>query len=148
MCMNLRRFCSCGRNSASLSCRDNLLPAEILVNLFCPGCRPGSINEATMLADCGWVLEYDVDRAQAYFTTRGIRSQATPNFIFDAGYLSWQGWPRGTRRSTPGCTSGWRPSLSRIWPFISKHCVLSGSPTRPGSRPQVGARPRPPEALP
>ncbi len=66
--MNLRRFCSCGRNSAYLSCRDNLLPAEILVNLFCPECRPGSITEATMLADCGWVLEYDVDRAQAYFT--------------------------------------------------------------------------------
>jgi hypothetical protein len=64
MCMNLRRFCSCGRNSAYLSCRDNLLSAEILVNLFCPECRPGSIIEATMLADCGWVLEYDVDRAR------------------------------------------------------------------------------------
>ena len=49
MCMNLRRFCSCGRNSAYLSCRDNLLPAEILVNLFCPECRPGSIAETTML---------------------------------------------------------------------------------------------------
>ena len=49
MCMNLRRFCTCGRNSAYLSCRDNLLPGEILVNLFCPECRPGRITEATML---------------------------------------------------------------------------------------------------
>ena len=95
MCMNLRRFCSCGRNSAYLSCRDNLLPAEILVNLFCPECRPGSIVETTMLKDCGWVLEYDVDRAQGYFTVRGIRSRATPALIFDEGYLSWQGLAPG-----------------------------------------------------
>jgi hypothetical protein len=95
MCMNLRYFCSCGRNSASLSCRDNLLPAEILVNLFCPECRPGRIAETTMLQDCGWVLEYDVDRAQGYFTLRGIKSRATPAFIFDEGYLSWQGLAPG-----------------------------------------------------
>jgi hypothetical protein len=53
--MNLRRFCSCGRNSASLSCRDNLLPAEILVNLFYPEGRPGWIAETTMPLGCGWV---------------------------------------------------------------------------------------------
>lgn len=95
MCLNLRRFCSCGRNSAYLSCRDNLLPAEILVNLFCPECRPDTIAADAMLQDCGWVLEYDVDRAQGYFTRRGIGSRATPVFIFDAGYLSWQGLAPG-----------------------------------------------------
>jgi hypothetical protein len=95
MGLNLSRFCSCGRNSAYLSCRDNLLPGEILVNLFCPECRPGSIADRTMVQDGGWVLEYDVDRAQAYFTVRGIRSRATPAFIFDAGYLSWQGLAPG-----------------------------------------------------
>jgi hypothetical protein len=95
MCLNLRRFCSCGRNSAYLSCRDNLLPGKILVNLFCPECRPGSIADRAMLEDCGWVLEYDVDRAQTYFTVRGISSRATPAFIFDAGYLSWQGLAPG-----------------------------------------------------
>jgi hypothetical protein len=95
MCMNLRRFCSCGRNSAYLSCRDNLLPGEILVSLFCPECRPGRITETTMLEDCGWVLEYDVDRAQGYFKVRGIRSPATPALIFDEGYLSWQGLAPG-----------------------------------------------------
>jgi hypothetical protein len=91
MCMSLRRFCSCGRNSAYLSCRDNLLPAEILVNLFCPECRPASIEENTMLQDCDWVLEYDLDRAQAFFGLRGVKNPATPAFIFDEGYLSWQG---------------------------------------------------------
>jgi hypothetical protein len=95
MCLNLRRFCSCGRNSAYLSCRDNLLPAEILVALFCPQCRPDSISDDAMVQDCGWVLEYDVDRAQGYFTLRGIKTRATPEFIFDEGYLSWQGLAPG-----------------------------------------------------
>ena len=44
-----------------------------------------------MLQDCGWVLEYDVERAQDFFALRGLKSPATPAFIFDEGYLSWQG---------------------------------------------------------
>jgi len=95
MCLNLRRFCSCGRNSAYLSCRDNLLPAEILLNLYCPRCRPADISTDNMLQDCGWVLEYDVERAQAYLALRGLKSSATPEFIFDEGYLSWQGLAPG-----------------------------------------------------
>ena len=95
MCLSLRRFCACGRNSAYLSCRDNILPAEILVSLFCPQCRPGRIRDDTMLQDCGWVLEYDLERAQAFFALRGIKRQATPEFIFDEGYLSWQGLAPG-----------------------------------------------------
>ncbi|MCK9375325.1 MAG: hypothetical protein M0P73_04150 [Syntrophobacterales bacterium] len=95
MCLNLRRFCVCGRNSTYLSCRDNLLPGEILLNLFCPECRPDSTEEDTMLQDCGWVLEYDVERAQAYFDLKSMQVRATPGFIFDAGYLSWQGLAPG-----------------------------------------------------
>ncbi len=91
MCMILRRFCTCGRNAAYLSCRDNLLSAEILVKLFCPECRPDRLDDDTMLLDCGWVLEYEVERAQAVFALRGMKDQATPPFIFDEGYLSWQG---------------------------------------------------------
>ena len=79
MCMNERRFCECGRNSAFLSFRDNLLPPEILLNLYCPKCRPEvTVDRATRLEDCGWVLEFDVDRAQAYFDLRGIRPAAHP----------------------------------------------------------------------
>ncbi len=96
MCTNERRYCECRRNSAFLSFRDNLLPAEILLALYCPQCRPeGALDEATMLADCGWVLEYDVERAQAYLSLRGIRREATPAFLFDEGYLSWQGLAPG-----------------------------------------------------
>ena len=96
MCMNERRFCECGRNSAFLSFRDNLLPPEILLNLYCPQCREKAIwDETAMLADCGWILEYDVERAQAYLDLRGIKPRATPGFLFDAGYLSWQGLAPG-----------------------------------------------------
>jgi len=96
MCLNERRFCVCGRNSAFLMFRDNLLPGEILVNLFCPDCPGPAVWEAaTMLADCGWILEYDVDRAQAFFNLRGVRGPATPESIFDQGYLAWQGFAPG-----------------------------------------------------
>jgi hypothetical protein len=91
MCMSLRRFCACGCNSAYLSFRDNLLPEEILVTLFCPECRPERLRDDAMLQDCGWVLEYDLKRAQTFFNLRGIKRRATPEFIFDEGYLSWQG---------------------------------------------------------
>lgn len=96
MCLNERRFCHCGRNSAFLQFRDNLLPGEILLNLFCPECRQEAHwDEETMLADCGWILEFDVERAQAFFNLRGVRGEATPAFIFDQGYLSWQGFAPG-----------------------------------------------------
>jgi hypothetical protein len=31
-----------------------------------------------------------VERAQAYFDLRSIKAKATPAFLFDEGYLSWQ----------------------------------------------------------
>jgi len=94
--MNERRYCECGHNSAYLSFRDNLLPPQILLALYCPRCRPPATwDETTMLADCGWVLEYDVERAQAYFDLRGIKARATPGFLFDEDYLSWQGLAPG-----------------------------------------------------
>ena len=96
MCLNQRRYCRCGRHSAFLIFRDNLLPPEILVNLYCPECRArAEWDTATMLEDCGWVLEYDVDRARSYLNLRGVRGEATPQFLFDQGYLSWQGLAPG-----------------------------------------------------
>src|SRR4030042_188666 len=96
MCRNERRFCRCGRNSAALLFRDNLLYPEILVNLYCPQCQEMVIwNETTMLRDCGWILEYDIDGAQALLKQRGIKGTATPEFLFDEGYLSWQGLSPG-----------------------------------------------------
>jgi len=94
--MNECRFCECGRNSVYLSFRDNLLPPEVLLTLYCPHCRPqAALDRDTTLEDCGWVLEYDVKRAQAYFDLRGFKQRATPEFLFDEGYLSWQGLAPG-----------------------------------------------------
>ncbi len=39
MCLNQRRHCRCGRRGAFLIFRDNLVPPEILVELYCPECR-------------------------------------------------------------------------------------------------------------
>ena len=92
MCRTDRRVCECGRNGAHLFFRDNLLPREVLVSLYCPQCRRRvNLNKDTMLEDCGWVLEYDVASAQVLFDRKGALGSITPQFLFDEGYLSWQG---------------------------------------------------------
>jgi len=96
MCRNERRFCRCGRNSADLLFRDNLLYPEILINLYCPLCQDQAVwDGAAMLRDCGWILEYDIDGAQALLQQQGVRGTASPEFLFDEGYLSWQGLSPG-----------------------------------------------------
>lgn len=93
MCMMESRVCSCGRRAAYLNFRDNLLLPQILVNLYCPECSPRvAFDAATMVADCGWVMEFDLEGAQVSFLTRGISPTLTPGFIFDEGYLTWQGF--------------------------------------------------------
>ncbi|MEW6659576.1 MAG: hypothetical protein AB1424_13025 [Thermodesulfobacteriota bacterium] len=96
MCRNERRYCCCGRNSAFLLFRDNLLYPEILINLYCPLCQDRAVgDEAAMLRDCGWILEYDIPGAQALLQQQGVKGTATPEFLFDEGYLSWQGLSPG-----------------------------------------------------
>ncbi|MBM4294422.1 MAG: hypothetical protein FJ126_05880 [Deltaproteobacteria bacterium] len=96
MCMNIRRSCRCGRNSAYFLLGDNLLPPEVLVNLYCPGCRDlADGNPAAMLEDCGWILEFDLAMARIFLDKRGISQPSTPEFIFDKGYLTWQGFSPG-----------------------------------------------------
>ncbi len=92
MCMNTQRTCQCGQGSAFMVYRDNVLSPEVLLNLYCPACRGEARWDAgTMVEDCGWVLEYDLDAAQALMDQRRLGLEATPEFIFDEGYLSWQG---------------------------------------------------------
>ncbi len=97
MCKNERRFCHCGRNSAFLLFRDNLLFPEILINLYCPLCQDQALwDETAMLRDCGWILEYDMDGAKGLLRQQGIRGgPITPEFLFDEDYLSWQGLSPG-----------------------------------------------------
>ncbi|MEW6388322.1 MAG: hypothetical protein AB1491_12470 [Thermodesulfobacteriota bacterium] len=96
MCFQQLRACQCGRNSAYLGYRDNVLAPEVLVNLYCPECRPQDESlSKDMIEDGGWVLEYDLPAAQVFFNRRGFPHPVNPDFIFDEGYLSWQGLAPG-----------------------------------------------------
>ena len=96
MCKMESRRCSCGEKLAYLNFRDNLLVPEILVNLYCPLCSlEAEFDPETMVADCGWVMEYDMEGAQAFFLKQNLRKDLTPGFIFDEGYLTWQGFSPG-----------------------------------------------------
>ncbi len=96
MCMNLRRQCRCGRNGAYFLLGDNLLPPEVLVNLYCPECRGQAAWDGTaMLEDCGWILEYDLALARTCLAKRSLSVVVTPALIFDRGYLTWQGLAPG-----------------------------------------------------
>jgi hypothetical protein len=93
MCFMESRRCACGRHLAYLNFRDNILPPEILINLYCPDCSAEvTFDPECMVADCGWILEYDMEGAQHFMEKRGLRRQVTPDLIFDEGYLSWQGF--------------------------------------------------------
>jgi hypothetical protein len=91
--MQLTRACRCGRKLAYLSFRDNILTPEILTSLYCPECSPEvPWNPACMVEDCGWILEYDIAGARFFMARRGVTGEISPDFLFDEGYLSWQGF--------------------------------------------------------
>ncbi len=48
-----------------------------------------------MVADCGWIMEYDMEGARAFFVKENLDSAVTPELIFDEGYLTWQGFSPG-----------------------------------------------------
>lgn len=92
MCVDHKINCVCGKNSAGFNFKDDLLPAGVVNRLFCPACSPAvGFNPGTMLADNGWIIEYDMDIAK--FATQKIsrESAITPEFLFDEGYCSWRG---------------------------------------------------------
>lgn len=92
MCYSVRRTCVCGREEAEFMHRDNILPADILVNLYCPACREQAAwDPQYMVEDNGWILEYDIEGARFLMWQRGITREITPEFLLDEGYLSWNG---------------------------------------------------------
>jgi hypothetical protein len=96
MCMMESRCCVCGNKTAHLNFWDNMLSPEILVNLYCPQCSSqADFDPGTMVADCGWIMEYDMEGAQAIFIKRNVGRDLTPEIIFDEGYLTWQGFSPG-----------------------------------------------------
>lgn len=91
MCQDHKKMCKCGRHNASLNFRDDILPEEVVANLYCPDCSSEvALNRATMLSDNGWVLEYDMEIA-GFMKQKLSAGEITPEFLFDEGYCTWRG---------------------------------------------------------
>lgn len=91
MCVDHRVLCQCKANSVSFNFRDEVMPQEVIRALYCPQCACDiSVDPTTMIADNGWVIDYDLEIAQMMGTKLPARA-ITPEFIFDGGYATWRG---------------------------------------------------------
>ncbi len=93
MCMSHEMNCSCGNGVAGFNFKNEILSGEAINHVYCPACsRDVKFDPLTMLADNGWVIEYDMEVAR--FQAQRIPAQpekVTPDFIFDEGYCTWRG---------------------------------------------------------
>ncbi|MDA8100518.1 MAG: hypothetical protein M0042_12955 [Nitrospiraceae bacterium] len=89
--MAYERHCSCGSGHASFHFRDNIMPEQVVKELYCPACGKNvKPDSATMVADNGWLIRYDMDIAA--FSGQGrIEGSITPATLFDEGYCTWNG---------------------------------------------------------
>ena len=93
MCLEVRKTCKCGTESAQFHMRDNVMSQEVITELYCPNCSANiDLNPDTMLADNGWVIEYDMDLAKFMAVSKLMvdREAVRPGFVFDGGYACWQ----------------------------------------------------------
>ena len=100
MCMSHKVRCTCGRESAEFSMRDEVMAPGVIKALYCPSCGEGlDFSGETMLDDNGWVIEYDMEQAGIYSSRLGLPAgKLTPEFIFDEGYCTWAGYCPGDIR--------------------------------------------------
>lgn len=92
MCIDVRKTCECGASTVQFHLRDNVLLPEVITRLFCPSCSGDTgYNEATMLSDNGWTIEYDMILAKMMASQKLVMDpdQVVPEFIFDEGYATW-----------------------------------------------------------
>ncbi len=91
MCVDHKIICSCGRAAASFNLKDELMPVEIVKGLYCPNCSGEiALDAETMLADNGWVIDYDMEIA-GFAANKLPAVRLTPEFLFDEGYCTWKG---------------------------------------------------------
>ncbi len=92
MCVDHSLNCSCGKTHASFHFRDEVLPFKVITKLYCPVCSSSvTRNSETMVADNGWLIEYDMDVARFMMQKNAPASSVTPEFLFDEGYCTWRG---------------------------------------------------------
>lgn len=93
MCQEVRKTCSCGKKDTTFHLRDNVMGQEVIDRLFCPSCsKEQEVNRETMVADNGWIIEYDMDLVRMFAITKLSMDPAhvTPEFVFDEGYATWR----------------------------------------------------------
>ena len=93
MCVEIKHQCQGGHESAQFSNLDNVLPASVVNKVYCPECQDKpEFDASTMLADNGWIIEYDMELASYLLGKHGIEKElVTPEFLFDSRYSTWQG---------------------------------------------------------
>lgn len=93
MCMAHEMSCSCGSGMAGFNFKNEIMSGDIISRIYCPGCsRDISFDPGTMVADNGWVIEYDMDIARFQSHRLTVKpAEVTPAFIFDGGYCTWRG---------------------------------------------------------
>ncbi len=95
MCTNLRLYCTCRKHSANIMNRDNILPTEVIRKMWCPECSGiAAFEPDRMVKDNGWMIEYRMDMARNILAGKfgDSRSEISPEFLFDEGYSSWNGF--------------------------------------------------------
>lgn len=93
MCVEVKRTCHCGAKEAAFHLRDNIMAPAVVDRLFCPACAATTVMDAdTMVADNGWLIEYDMDVARMYAIAKLQVDPAlvSPDFLFDSGYATWK----------------------------------------------------------
>jgi activator of 2-hydroxyglutaryl-CoA dehydratase len=93
MCLDIRIKCNCGKNYVPFNLRDNVLPEEVIENLYCPEKSKNiEFNNESMINDNGWIIEYNMELAKFICSKKlDIEDEfITPEFLFDEGYATWK----------------------------------------------------------
>ncbi len=93
MCTNFVVSCKCGKGKANIMNKNNILPMDVIRNLYCPECSQGvNFCPGSMINDNGWIIEYNLPLIESTFTRLNVNEiEITPEVIFDKGYCSWNG---------------------------------------------------------
>ena len=92
MCLEIRKNCKCGAKNVQFHLRDNIMSEEVISGLYCPECSVDiDLDPETMLADNGWIIEYDMELARFLAVSKLMVEPETvrPGYLFDTGYACW-----------------------------------------------------------
>ncbi len=94
MCMEHKYTCKCGQKEVSITYKNELMPHETLVAIYCPQCSKNvAYDQETMVEDNGWILEYDMEVANfsAHKLPPDHINKLSSELLFMEDYCSWRG---------------------------------------------------------